>query len=196
MQTDPKLRAEIVLAAVELMGRAGRRGTVVVQGESMRPTLHPGQLLAVEFSPGAAARGDLLVFRQGETLLVHRLVGPAPSVEGRPRLRTRGDGVLVFDPPVDPERIVARVVAFKDGERWRSTRRRAARVYAWCLAWHDLFWGAVGVVLRRLENRLKTSGIGLRLRPAARAVDRLLLRCVHCLLSGPMHAAVAKPDGA
>jgi hypothetical protein len=196
MQTDPKLRAEIVLAAVELMGRAGRQGTVLVQGESMRPTLRPGQLLAVEFSPGATARGDMLVFRQGETLLVHRLVGPAPALEGRPRLRTRGDGVLVFDPPVELDRVVARVVAFKDGERWRSTRHRAARAYARCLAWHDLFWGAVGVVLRRLENRLKTSRIGLRLRPVARAVDRLLLRCVHHLLFKRMHPTVAKPDGA
>lgn len=196
MQNDPKLTAEIVLAAVELMGRAGRQGTVVVQGESMRPTLRPGQLLAVEFSPGATARGDLLVFRQGETLLVHRQVGPAPSLEGRPRLRTRGDGVLVFDPPVELERIVARVVAFKDGERWRSTQHRAARVYARCLAWHDLFWGAVGVVLRRLELRLNASRTGLRLRPAARAVDRVLLRCVHRLLSRRMQPTVAKPDGA
>jgi hypothetical protein len=195
MQTDPKLRAELVLAAVELMGRAGRRGTVLVQGESMRPTLRPGQLLAVEFSPDVTARGDMLVFRQGDALLVHRLLGPAPPLEGRPRLRTRGDGVLELDPPVDLDRVVARVVAFKDGERWRSTRHRAARAYAWCLAWHNLFWAAVGAVLRRLEYRLKRSKFGLRLRPTARAVDRRLLRWVHRLLSKPMHRPVAKPEG-
>jgi hypothetical protein len=195
MQTDPKLRAELVLAAVELMGRAGRRGTVLVQGESMRPTLRPGQLLAVEFSPEVTARGDMLVFRQGDALLVHRLVGPAPPLDGQPRLRTRGDGVLELDPPVDLDRVVARVVAFKDGERWRSTRHRAARAYAWCLAWHNLFWAAVGVVLRRLEYRLKRSKSGLRLRPTARAVDRRLLRGVHRLLSRRMHRSVAKPEG-
>jgi len=196
MQTDPQLRAELVLAAVELMGRAGRNGTVLVQGESMHPTLRPGQMLAVEFSPDVTARGDMLVFRQGDALLVHRLVGPAPPLEGRPRLRTRGDGVLALDPPVDLDRVVALVVAFKDGEQWWSTRHRAARAYAWCLAWHDLFWAAVGVVLRRLERRPHGSKIAARLRPAAGAVDRRLLRCVHRLLSRRMHRRVAKPEGA
>lgn len=196
METDPKLRAELVLAAVELMGRAGRNGTVLVQGESMRPTLHPGQMLAVEFSPDVTARGDMLVFRQGDALLVHRVVGQAPPLGGRPRLRTRGDGVLTLDPPVDLDRVVALVVAFEDGEQWRSTRHRVARAYAWCLAWHDLFWAAVGVVLRRLEQRPKGSQTAARLRPVAEAVDRRLLRCVHRLLSKWMHRRVAKPDGA
>ena len=102
MQTETRLKAELVLAAVELMGRAGRLGTVRVQGESMNPTLRPGQLLAVDFSPEGTARGDMLLFRQGDLLLVHRRVASAPPLDGRSRFRTRGDGVLDLDPPVDP----------------------------------------------------------------------------------------------
>jgi hypothetical protein len=194
MRTDPKLKAELVLAAVELMGRAGRRGTVRVQGESMRPTLRPGQMLEVEFSPGPTARGDMLIFRQGETLLVHRLLGPARPHEGRPRLRTRGDGVLSLDPPLDLDRIVGRVVACEHREGWRSTRRRPARVYGWCLAWHGLFWAAVGVVLCRLDRRLPSSKIRRWLLPVVQAVDRCLLRWVHRALFERLHAPVPKPE--
>jgi hypothetical protein len=194
MQTDPQLRAELVLAAVELMGRAGRRGTVRVQGESMRPTLRPGQMLEVDFAPGRTARGDMLVFRQGQMLLVHRLLGPARPHEGRSRLRTRGDGVLTLDPPLDLDRIVGRVVAIEDREGWRSTRRLPARLYAGCLAWHDLFWAAVGVVLRRLDRRLPRAKIRRWCLPAVQAVDRRLLRCVHGALFARLHATVPKPE--
>ena len=74
MRSDPKLSTELVLAAVELMGRVGRDGTVRVEGESMRPALRPGQRLAVDFAPERLARGDVLVFRQGDALLVHRML--------------------------------------------------------------------------------------------------------------------------
>ena len=159
MSVDSGKLTELVLAAVDLMGRAGRRGTVRVRGESMQPTLRAGQLLAVEFAPERLARGDMLIFRQGDLLLVHRLLGPARPIEGRPRLRTRGDGTLSLDPPVDLDRVIGRVVALADGESWRTTRDRPARVYAWCLAWHALFWVAVATVSLRVDRGLR----GLRI---------------------------------
>jgi hypothetical protein len=193
METDPALSSELILAAVELMGQGGRDGTVRVQGESMRPTLRPGQLLAVDFAPRDLARGDLLVFRQGGLLLVHRLLGPARTREGRKRLRTRGDGVLTLDPPLDLECIVGRVVAIEDHGRWRSVRKPAARVYARLVALHDFFWGGMGSVFRRVDYGLERIGLGFRFRRWLVRVDRFKLRWVHRALFDWLHPAVAGP---
>jgi hypothetical protein len=188
-----KLR-ELVLAAVDLMGRADRRGTVRVLGESMQPTLRPGQLLAVEFAPQRLARGDMLIFRQGDLMLVHRLLGPARPLAGRPRLRTRGDGTLALDPPVDLDRVIGRVVALADGAKWRTTRDRPARAYAWCLAWHDLFWAVVASVSQRVDRGLHGLRISWRSRPAVASVERWLLRRAHRAFFDRLHSAVPRPD--
>ena len=63
IDTSGGLEVRLLDAAVDLMGRAGRGGRVQVVGESMRPTLAPGDVLAVDFSPGTPRRGDLLLFR-------------------------------------------------------------------------------------------------------------------------------------
>ena len=194
MPEDPAKLRELVLAAVDLMGRAGRRGTVRVRGESMQPTLRPGQLLAVEFAPERLARGDMLIFRQDDLLLVHRLLGPARPIQGRPRLRTRGDGALSLDPPVDVDRVIGRVVALADGEHWRTTRDRPARAYAWCLAWHDLFWAVVATVSQRVDRGLHRLRIPWRLRPAVASVERWLLRRVHRAFFDRLHSDVPRPE--
>jgi hypothetical protein len=185
MESESGIRRDLVLAAVEMMGREGREGTVRVQGDSMRPTLVPDQLLAVQFT-SSARHGDMLLFHQGGQLLVHRLLGAAPPLDGRPRLRTRGDGVLKLDPPVDLDRVVGRVVAFRDGGRWRSTEGLAARAYGRCLAWHDFFWAGVGAMLRRVS-------IGRRVFPAVEAIDRALIRLPHHLLYRRVHREVPGP---
>jgi hypothetical protein len=193
MKSDPKLRRELVLAAVELMGRDGREGQVRVQGESMLPTLRPGQLLAVDFAPAPAARGDLLVFRQGDLLLVHRVLGSARPLDGRPRLRTRGDGAPQLDPAVDLDRVMGRVVAFEAADGWRSVRGGPARVYARCLAWHDLFWAAMRELSVRVDGRLGRYGIPLRFQPWTTAVDRGVLHLVHRLLFRRLHSRAPEP---
>jgi hypothetical protein len=189
------LRPEVLLAAVDLMGREGRRGAVRVQGQSMRPTLAPQQLLAVEFGPERLRRGDMLIFQQGTALLVHRLLWRRGSARGPHLLRTRGDGTTTFDPPLAPGAVVGRVVALQDGAGWRSTRCRRARAYASCVAWHDLLWGAAGVLLRRVEQRLRGPARGPSpLRRALVATDRALLRGVHRLLFRPAHPLVSQSD--
>ncbi len=188
------LNAELVLAAVELMGRAGRDGTVRVQGQSMLPTLRPGQLLAVEFAPRALARGDLLLFRQGGLLLVHRSLGRARPSAGRILLRTRGDGAPTLDPPVDPAHVVGRVIAVAQGPCWRSFRGPAGRTYGWCVAWHALFWAAVGLLLQHIEAGARRANLRLDLRWRASRIDRLLLRAVHALLFDLAHPRGPKPE--
>lgn len=188
-----RLKLELLDAAVELMGRHGRGGTVRVRGTSMVPTLHEGQLLAVEFSPERPARGDMLLFRQVDYLVVHRLLGPARYPDGRPCLRTRGDGLLNLDPHVDRSRVVGRVIAIEDGGGWRSVRGGPARLYGACLAWHDLFWAVMGVAGEIGERRLGKLRIRIPFRLWIGAIDRGLLRIVHFLFFRLVHRSIPKP---
>lgn len=191
---SPEIAREIVLAAVDLMGEAGRGGRLRVQGNSMLPTLLPGQELQVTFSSSRPARGTMLVFRQADMLLVHRVVGRARPLGGKPRLRTRGDGVLVFDPAVDYERIVGRVEAFGDARGWRAANTSGARAYGWMVAWHDYFWAALGVLCRRIEPRLSRTGLNLRLRPIVDRLDKTCLRVAHALFFRAAHRRIPEPE--
>ena len=193
MQSDRKLSAELVLAAVDLLGRSGRDGAVRVQGQSMLPTLRPGQLLAVDFAPVALARGDMLVFRQGEMLLVHRLLGSAKPLDGRRRLRTRGDAVLDLDPPLELDCVVGRVVAIEEDGRWRSTRGLPARAYARLLALHDFFWAGLGSVFRGVDRVLDRLRVPFRFRRLILAIDRFKLRVVHRVIFDLVHPEVPNP---
>ena len=195
MNDNTELRARVLDAAVELMGRSGRNGFVRVQGTSMHPMLRPDQELAVDFGASDLRRGDLLLYRQLDYLVVHRLVGWFPRDSGPRFLKTRGDGRVDIDPPLDPQRFVGRVTAVRDGDGWWRLRGRRARLYAGCLAWHDLTWAGL-VSLAGMGDRgfkklgLKTPFLGITAR-----IDRGLLRLAHALLFRHLHRRTASPPG-
>jgi len=188
------LSGDVLDAAVELMGRSGRLGTVRVRGTSMEPTLHERDVVAVDFAAGRPLRGDLLLFRQDELLIVHRFLGRGRRRGRPPYYRARGDGRIRLDPPVAPERVVGRVVALDDGSGWRSLRGAAARVYARLLAWHDLGWAAVGVAARATERALAGIGVHVHLEARAMRIDRWLLHAAHRALFARVHARIAPPS--
>ena len=186
---------ELLQAAVELLGRDARTGTVEVRGSSMLPSLRPGQRLAVEFASGEPRRGDLLLFRQADYLAVHRLLGPARSTSaGERRLRTCGDGQLGLDPPLDPARVLGRVTAVEDGGVWWSLEGFRARIYARCLAFHDLFWAGVGVLGRTLDRGLARRRAAGPLSRLASRLDRGSLTLAHTLVFRLCHRRIARPE--
>ena len=181
-RTATQLPVDLLDAAVEMLGSAGRGGTVRVQGFSMMPMLQQGQVLAVDFSPKRLRRGDLLIFRQVDYLVVHRLLGPAPSYLDPPRYRTRGDAVPALDPHVTRDRILGRVTAVQDGGGWWDLRSRKARFYARMLALHDLCWAAAGRAAGKVDRRVRrVLGRKGPLRAWTAALDRTVLRLAHGL---------------
>jgi len=91
-------------------------------------------------------------------------------------------------------RVVGRVVALADGDQWRTTRDRPARAYAWCLAWHDLFWAVVAGVTHRADRVLQRLRIPWRLRPIVASVERWLLRRAHRMFFDRLHSDVPRPE--
>ncbi len=73
------------------MLRHGDAVLVPTQGASMQPLIPEGALIEVEpRGPEALRRGDIIVYRSGESLVAHRLVGKTGAGESL-RLITKGD---------------------------------------------------------------------------------------------------------
>jgi hypothetical protein len=121
-------------------------------GQSMLPTLWPGDLLtvcAVQFDEVAA--GDVVLFTREDRFFIHRVLRKRDSAGGStgPILVTRGDSMRAADAPVSPEELLGKVVSVsrnyaKDlpvrGSRW-------SRWVGLVLAYSDL--------LRRMVLRLR-----------------------------------------
>lgn len=185
-------------AAADLLGRAGRLGRIPVVGDSMRPTLTEGLAILVDFRPDRSQVGDLVLFRQGGALVVHRLLARVRSRRaGGPCLRTRGDGRPDLDPPVLAPSVLGRVVAVErpDGT-WRSLEGPTARVYAALLAAHDHSWAALWTLAGRADRVFRKIGLASDFKgPVARA-DRALLAIVDRALFRAAHRARRAPAGA
>jgi signal peptidase I len=104
MRRTAALGGALVLGAVVVAGLAVRRARlepVLVRGGSMRPTLEPGQRIAVAPLVRPPARGDLVVLGSGGREVVKRVVG----LPGE-RVRLRG-GRLEVDGQAVPEPYLA-----------------------------------------------------------------------------------------
>lgn len=178
---------------MDLMGRAGRGCKLPMCGESMRPTLCPGHVLAVEFSPKTLRRGDLILFRQADCLVVHRLVRPAPPGKEERPLMTRGDGVRNLDPPVEPSHVVGRVIAIQGNGVWRDLTGRWPRAYSWMLALHDRAWAALSAVAGRCDAILRRVRGSVSLESLVWRTDRQVLHLVHRLFFLRVHPRIDPP---
>jgi hypothetical protein len=187
---DPETSTDWMDAAVRLMGRAGRRGVLRIQGISMIPTFRPGRTIEVEFGTGEVRTGEVLLFRQSGNLVVHRFLARVRSRKAGACLRTRGDGVSKLDPPLKEDAVVGRVVAVERAGGWRSLQGSRARFYAVMAAWHDHFWAAASVAAERLDRRLGKLGMPEILRRMVVPCDRLALRLADRLLFRACHRRV------
>jgi hypothetical protein len=147
--------------------------------ESMRPTLQPGQMFEVRQAGKRPRRGDLLLFRGADDRVVHRYLGPARKRDGAPRLRMRGDANPMLDPPLDPVRVLGRVIAIERDGEWLDLDSASARLYGLGAALHDLFWAVAARAGGKFDKLIgQPDGTLRRLIVAS---DRGLLAAAHWL---------------
>jgi signal peptidase I len=82
---------------------------IVLRGGSMAPTIVEGSRVRVRFSHRTPAVGDIVAYRNGNSLVVHRLVDVVDTAIGM-KIIFRGDGNADPDPPVPIHRVVGVVL--------------------------------------------------------------------------------------
>lgn len=170
-------------ALLMMLSERGAAIVIVTEGDtSMLPHLRGGDAVLAVPLAARPRRGDLLLYRQQDYWVVHRVLGWVAAHDGTDGLRTRGDGRNALDPHLVAQDVLARVVALRRGNAWRSLAGRRASVYARLMAWHDLFWAAAGVVAGKL-------GLG----GLVAALDLGLLRLVVPLAFPLFHRRIAPP---
>ncbi len=180
-------------AAVELLGSSGRQAVIRVEGVSMAPTFPPDTRILVDFAARSPSMGDIILFHQAGSIVVHRFLARIDSRRYGPCLRTRGDGTQALDPPLADRDLLGRVIACRRCGTWYRLDRSGARLWGVLAALHDHAWAAVGIVMGRLDRIFTRFGVPCRLRPAAEFLDRSGLRLGDRVLFRLLHRTMEPP---
>lgn len=127
----PPFHPSLVETALDLWQAAGRRQWLTAAGTSMLPLIREGDHLLVDLSPFSPRPGDIVVARQANGLVAHRVI--AIRLHGATyRILTQGDHVRWQDPPRAPADLLGRVIARSRGgqtialdTRWQRIAGRA-----------------------------------------------------------------------
>jgi signal peptidase I len=115
MATSPVNRAVANRLWVQLCQAKGA-GWLPVLSESMLPLIRPGDLVEVaRVAPGQVRFGDIVVFRSGDDLVVHRVFDKRLTPDGLCFLQ-KGDAGCAYG-LVTADKIVGRVTGLKKGTR-------------------------------------------------------------------------------
>lgn len=116
---------------------------VRVTGQSMTPFLRGGEILTIKKEPHNALRkGDLIFFKNSQgTPLLHRIIQKKRSPGEKIIFRTKGDGLIAFDEPVEYHRVLGKVSRIEktnsvpgskyinmESRRWRTINSIIARI--------------------------------------------------------------------
>lgn len=154
------LSATGLLDAARSVTAAGGELALTLSGESMAPTLRPGDTLLLGAPPPRPRRGDIVLVALGPARpALHRVERVFAAEEGG-AVQTRGDNCVVADPPAAWASVVARVVASQRAGVWTAH-----------------------VATLRFGSAAAARGVALRFRARAAQLRRRLRR--HDGLPGP-----------
>lgn len=108
--------------ALDVLKRFGRL-RLRVWGESMLPSVWPGDVLTLKrCRPEQLERGDIVLYRRGERLFIHRVTS-IQEAGGEVWVVTQGDATPHSDPPVAASEVLGCVTNIARGARGvRRTR--------------------------------------------------------------------------
>lgn len=162
---------QVVDAALHSWGESGRQSTFTVIGQSMEPFLFAGDELLIVHGKEDIHVGGLIAYRKGHSLVVHRLLRMV-RVSGEPLMQLQGDNNDRPDPPVQPDRLVGRVVAVRRGGRSYALEtplwRGASRLIAACYRRPITLGQWAGTARRKISPDRTVSGFGRPYRLALR----------------------------
>lgn len=165
-------------AALELWRKGEGEHFLPVSGGSMLPLIHDGDQLLVTHGVASARRGDVLLFRQGDQLIAHRLLA-RQITGGEVRYLTKGDNMLGADPLVPVAEIMGKVVLVCSGDRQLSLDTPLWRSLNWLIAVVMLGWTKLYAALRAVRRKIW----GRDSSRMTRAVSRITRACFSGLIN-------------
>jgi signal peptidase I len=125
-------------AAIETLLDLLKRGNsaeISASGYSMFPTLRPGDRVLVnpltENLPPVP--GDILIVRNDDILILHRLLEIGKNNNGETVFITRGDSMTEPDPPAGNDQVIGTADSFRRNNRRMSLRSRITPGYEYRL---------------------------------------------------------------
>ena len=105
-----------------------------VAGQSMLPTIWPGDILTIESRrSGELTVGDIGLFEHGARFFIHR-IQRLLILDGSLHFVTRGDSALHDDPPFPAESLLGKVVQIEHGKKtFVPAHHPSSRIQ--CLGW-------------------------------------------------------------
>jgi signal peptidase I len=133
---------ELIKAVLE----SGNSVELPASGYSMFPTLRPGDKVLI--SPVTEnippVPGDILIIKDDNILVLHRLIEIRKDIEGNIVFITRGDSMNESDSPARGDQIVGIVYSFRRNNKRRSLRCRNPTKHGYNLNRVRLWiWGKV-----------------------------------------------------
>jgi signal peptidase I len=141
MNTFAQSRHEIELNLGTEVLRASGELRLAALGSSMVPAIFPGDVLTIRtLNTNEILSGEVVLCARGDRFVVHRVVREAQA-SGEPRWITRGDTLIVDDPPVTDRELLGRVVAIeRNGKQWVLRRPLLSeRIVRWCVRHSSLY---------------------------------------------------------
>ncbi len=92
----------------------GHEVVLQIKGMSMWPTIGPHQNLVVKPLSRSPSLGEIVLWRNGSHMVVHRVIGRVPGQ--RALILTKGDNCRTSDPPVTQSEVVGLGVGIKKRE--------------------------------------------------------------------------------
>lgn len=151
MQPKPSVPKSVQEAALKLWQQVEGEHWIPIHGRSMQPLLHDGDAVRVRHGTLPQRRGDLVVFRQGEQLVTHRVLRIHYGAEMI--FHTQGDNTWRPDPPVAQTAVLGRVTHLRRSGAVVDLDRRRWRAAGWLLAHYLLLQTAVFHLGRAARRR-------------------------------------------
>lgn len=155
--TSHTLPAEVLASALDKWRQAGEEHLIPIIGKSMRPLIQPGNQVLIKHGFANVRRGDVIVFLLQERMVAHRLLSIYRD-GSKTMFVTKGDNNSYFDPPLDADQVVGRVLRIKRGGRWVSIDTRAWRIGGWLIAIGMLGWTTLYGWGRKIKYQLLGKG--------------------------------------
>ena len=148
-----RIPREILDAALSLWRQSAGEHSLPISGSSMLPVIESGDSVLIESGAAGLLPGHLVVFRQGDGLVGHRLLS---KVSGKGLLLTKGDNALRTDPLVAEDEIIGRVIAVQRGDKTLSLNSSSWRLAGRLIAALMLVWSKSMARIDRMDENAST----------------------------------------